>query len=178
MKFGSSYSLSPQGQDVVVLRYSGVLEERQADMLISWAETIIASWGLAMPPTKKMLRCVIEMVQNISKHARRGEFIVSIGPENRVTFHSRNNVVGAEAEALQRALTLAWKPAFQELRETMRNQRSSGERTKSGGAGLGLLDLRSCADDNVCAECIPCASGSWTLDLKVWFHNERHLWKT
>lgn len=178
MKFGTTFSHASSGQDIVVLRYAGSLEERQADMLISWAESTISGWDLSLSPSKKILRCVIEMVQNISKHAGRGEFIVSMGPEHRVTLHARNEVEGSEAEALQEALALAWEPGMEELRETMRHRRSSGERTKSGGAGLGLLDLRSCSEDNVRAECIPCGAGMWRFDLKVWFHNERHLWKT
>lgn len=153
----------------LLLSWDGTLEERQADMLIAWSEALVGRMNVSYGTQKRAVRCVIEMVQNVSKHQGAGRFEMFCANDVLV-FETRNHVSEAEKPHLERALSDAFSPPLEQVREAMKTKLAEGERTPSGGAGLGFMDLRSCAEDNLCVEFIPCGQETSTFVLCVWFH--------
>lgn len=151
------------------LGWDGTLEEQQADALIAWSEALIGKLNANYGMRKRAVRCVIEMVQNVSKHQGAGRFEM-FHANDLLVLRTRNHVSDAEKPHLEQALSDAFSPPLEQVREAVKTKLVEGARTPSGGAGLGFMDLRSCAEDNLCVEFIPCGQETSTFVLCVWFH--------
>lgn len=142
------------------VHYQGKLDNKQGDVLIAWSEDAIQTMELPLVQKKRAVRCAIEMIQNLVKHAGIGEF----------SLHHRNSplsIVMTSSNLLddstKKHVSQSWQAAtaipFSDLRGAIRTSLQDGKRTTGGGAGLGLLDLRVCTEDHLRAEFIPCGNG-------------------
>ena len=159
----------PIAQDAV-LAYRGVLAERQAEILMSWTEHLLQGKEWSLTPHKRAMRCVIELLQNVSKHAGQGGYECGFEKDGRFRIKSYNLVEDGKKQEIEAALVEANSPDIQALKEHRLEKLVDGDRTKGGGAGLGFMDLRVCSDDQVRAEFIPCDIEQFSFVLTVWIH--------
>ena len=113
------------------------------------------------------MRCAIELFQNLTKHASEVDLKVGYDVDGQCHLHSENDVASVQWDGLQHALAPVVELDMVSLKARRLAQLEHGARTKSGGAGLGLMDLRLCSRDNLAAECIPFESGGGKLVLHV-----------
>lgn len=152
------------------LSYRGRITERQAEMLMSWSEHVLTREGWSLQPHKRAMRCIIELLQNLSKHAGFGTYECGVEPNGTLRLMSTNVVDRAQEQHIREALKQAAAPEPSELRETRLDKLVEGERTSLGGAGLGFMDLRTCSNDQMCAEFIPCGNEQSNFVLTVRIH--------
>jgi hypothetical protein len=152
------------------LGYRGEINERQVEMLLSWSEGLLSqrNWGLLQH--KRGMRCLIELLQNLLRHSGRGGYELRFDADGAMHLRSFNEVSPAQRKHIERALSQAHGPTLADLRDSRREKLVVGERTSAGGAGLGFMDLRTCSDDHVHAEFIPCADEQSTFVLTVTIH--------
>lgn len=142
------------------VHYQGKLDNKQGDVLIAWSEDAIQTMELPLVQKKRAVRCAIEMIQNLVKHAGVGEF--SLHHRNSplsIVMTSSNLLDDATKEHVSQSWQAATAIPFSDLRGAIRTSLLDGKRTTGGGAGLGLLDLRVCTEDHLRAEFIPCGNG-------------------
>ena len=142
------------------VQYQGKLDNKQGDVLIAWSEDAIQTMELPLVQKKRAVRCAIEMIQNLVKHAGVGEF--SLHHRNSplsIVMTSSNLLDDATKEHVSQSWQAATAIPFSDLRGAIRTSLLDGKRTTGGGAGLGLLDLRVCTEDHLRAEFIPCGNG-------------------
>ena len=149
------------------LWWRGPLRARQNEVLLSWLEEDFRQRDWAKGPSKKAMRCAIELLQNLTKHATDVDLKVGYDADGQCHLHSENNVAPVQWDGLQHALAPVVKLDMASLKARRMVQFEHGARTASGGAGLGLMDLRLCSRDNLDAECIPFESGGGKLVLHV-----------
>ena len=149
------------------LCWRGPLRARQNEVLLSWLEEGFRRRGWAKGPSKKAMRCAIELFQNLTKHASEVDLKVGYDVDGRCHLHSENDVAPVQWDGLQHALAPVVELDMVSLKARRLAQLEHGARTDSGGAGLGLMDLRLCSRDNLAAECIPFESGGGKLVLHV-----------
>lgn len=142
------------------VHYQGKLDNKQGDVLIAWSEDAIEAMELPILQKKRAVRCAIEMIQNLVKHAGIGEFALHhrSSPLS-IVMMSRNLLDVATHEHVSQSWQAAMAIPFSDLRAAIRTSLQEGKRTPGGGAGLGLLDLRVCTEDHLRAEFIPCDNG-------------------
>ena len=149
------------------LQWYGPLKARQNEVLLSWLEEGFRRRDWPKGPSKKAMRCAIELFQNLTKHASDVNLKVGYDAEGQCHLRSENDVappsVGWSAQALAPVVALD----MASLKARRLAQLEHGARTATGGAGLGLMDLRLCSRDNLAAECIPFESGGGKLVLHV-----------
>jgi len=143
------------------------LSARQNEVLLSWLEESFRHREWAKGPTKKAMRCAIELFQNLTKHAAEVSLKVGYDRHGQCHLRAENDVVSAQWDGLQEALAPVIELDMVALKARRLEQLEHGARTASGGAGLGLMDLRLCSRDNLAAECIPFESGGGKLVLDV-----------
>lgn len=149
------------------LSWCGPLSARQNEVLLSWLEEGFRQRGWAKGPTKKAMRCAIELFQNLTKHADDVSLKVGYDGHGQCHLRAENDVAPAQWDGLQEALAPVIELDMTALKARRLEQLEHGARTASGGAGLGLMDLRLCSRDNLAAECIPFESGGGKLTLDV-----------
>jgi hypothetical protein len=98
------------------------------------------------------------VIQNLSKHGRRGNFSFAIHGQGIIRFSGVNAVDDSQRQTLRVALEEVNRLPLEELRGQRLQKLAHGSRTDKGGAGLGLLDLRACSEDRVYTEFIPCSN--------------------
>ena len=136
--------------------FEGTFEGQVMDTVLRWVEHALEDAGVAKATKKRAFRCAVEVIQNLSKHGRRGSFSFAIYGDGTMRFASANAVDDVQREALNVALEEANRLPLEELRAQRLQKLAHGSRTDKGGAGLGLLDLRACSEDGVYTEFIPC----------------------
>ena len=150
-----------------VLSWCGPLAARQNEVLLSWLEEGFRQRDWAKGPTKKAIRCAIELFQNLTKHAADVSLKIGYDRCGQCHLHAENDVAPAQWDGLQEALSPVIELDMKALKVRRLGQLEHGSRTPAGGAGLGLMDLRLCSRDNLAAECIPFESGGGKLVLHV-----------
>ena len=149
------------------LWWHGPLRARQNEVLLSWLEEGFRQRDWDKGASKKAMRCAIELLQNLTKHASDVELMVGYDADGHCHLHSENDVAPVQWDGLQHALAQVVELDMVSLKARRMEQLEHGARTASGGAGLGLMDLRLCSRDNLVAECIPFESGGGKLVLCV-----------
>lgn len=149
------------------LRWFAPLSARQNEVLLSWLEEGFRQRDWAKRPTKKAMRCAIELLQNLTKHAAKVNLKVGYDRHGQCHLHAQNDVAPGQMDGLQEALAPVIELDMTALKAWRLEQLEHGARTATGGAGLGLMDLRLCSRDNLAAECIPFESGGGKLVLHV-----------
>ncbi|MGB1347500.1 MAG: DUF6272 family protein [Flavobacteriales bacterium] len=143
------------------------MKARQNEVLLSWLEEEIRRRDWAKGPSKKAMRCAIELFQNLTKHASDVNLKVGYDEEGHCHLRSENDVAPTQWDGLRQALDPVVALDMASLKARRLAQLEHGARTATGGAGLGLMDLRLCSRDNLAAECIPFESGGGKLVLHV-----------
>ena len=138
--------------------FEGTFEGQVMDTILRWVEHALDDAEVATPTKKRAFRCAVEVIQNLSKHGRRGSFSFAIHGDGSMQFSSVNAVDDLQRDDLNVALEEANRLPLEELREQRLKKLAHGSRTDKGGAGLGLLDLRACSEDRVYTEFIPCSN--------------------
>ena len=181
-QYSEKISLPQLGQGIC-FEYSGRMDSQKVDMFLKWAESMVETRHWSVSRQKRFLRCLIEISQNLVKHAGAGQFLCHVSEQDEATLQTKNQVSGEIERHLKSVLEQAHEPAFEDLRGERLEKLAFGERTSQGGAGpilcsgifrsrgLGLLDLRACSNDSVRAEFIPCDNGQSTFVLTVSIHN-------
>ena len=149
------------------LRWHGPLRARQNEVLLSWLEEGFRRREWARGSSKKAMRCAIELFQNLTKHASDVSLKVGFDAEGQCHLRSENDVTAIQWDGLQQALAPVVELDMASLKARRLVQLEHGDRTATGGAGLGLMDLRLCSRDNLAAECIPFESGGGKLVLHI-----------
>ena len=152
------------------LAFRGEIKERQSEMLMSWSEHLLKDRGWPLPQHKRAMRCIIELLQNLSKHAGRGSYECGFHALGSFTLCSQNVVDEEQRSHIETAWEQATRPNLDELRETRLGKLVEGERTHQGGAGLGFMDLRMCSNGHVRIEFIPCGNQQSHFVLTVSIH--------
>ena len=153
------------------LVYQGSFSNKQADLLLAWTEACVDDWKLQVVQRKRVLRCAIEAVQNLSKHAGTGLISLAYNAVNQSVLLTCSNRVSVEDKViLIRAWADAWSVPFEELRAVKRQSLEEGKRTEKGGAGLGLIDMRLCTRDHLQSEFIPCGKSEERFVLLATIH--------
>lgn len=151
--------------------YHGVVHEGIGDALLAWSEELLRSKVWPTQSHKRAVRCMVELIQNLSKHGGEGAYECCFEPSGAMRIGSFNVVNPHQREVIEKAIEQAFQPPMQELRASRLEKLVEGERTSGGGAGLGFIDLRACSEGHVRSEFIPCdATGETTFALHVWIH--------
>jgi len=150
--------------------YNGVLSERQSEVLLGWSEQVLEGKQWPLQQHKRAMRCIIELLQNVSKHSGKGRYECGWDASGCLVLRSVNAVSRTQREHIKRALLQANLPDLDSLRESRLDKLAEGERTEHGGAGLGFMDLRACSNDQVHSEFIPCGEEESDFVLTVKIH--------
>ena len=156
-------------------QYEGSFGDVQFDFCLSWAEEMLAKHNEPMGIRKRVVRCLVEMLQNLQKHSGKGLAVFGFDDERRWILQTQNIVSKDEKSHLESALKSAEAPPLEDLRAERLSKLVDGERTAKGGAGLGFLDMRACSGGQVQAEFIPCDRGQFIFVLTVRIHPQQHL---
>ena len=138
--------------------FEGTFEGQVMDTVLRWVELALEDAEVSKPTKKRAFRCAVEVIQNLSKHGRRGSFSFAIHGQGIIRFSGVNAVDDSQRQTLRVALEEVNRLPLEELREQRLQKLAHGSRTDKGGAGLGLLDLRACSEDRVYTEFIPCSN--------------------
>ena len=152
------------------VHYRGALSEKQSEVLLGWSEQVLEAKQWPLQQHNRAMRCIIELLQNLSKHAGNGQYECRWDDTGAFVLRSRNLVSDIERKDIERALQQASEPSLESLRESRLDKLADGERTKHGGAGLGFMDLRACSNDQVHSEFIPCGNEQSDFVLTVRIH--------
>ena len=149
------------------LWWQGPLKPRQNEVLLSWLEEGFRQRHWAKGPSKKAMRCAIELFQNLTKHTSDVSLKMGYDRAGQCHLHAENNVAPAQWNGLHETLAPVVELDMTSLKALRLEKLEHGARSATGGAGLGLMDLRLCSRDNLAAECIPFESGGGKLRLHV-----------
>lgn len=152
------------------VHYNGPLSEKQSEVLLGWSEQVLEANQWPLQQHKRAMRCIIELLQNLSKHAGNGFYECRWDDEGAFLIRSVNVVSRSEQNTIELALQQANEPSLEALRDSRLDKLADGERTKLGGAGLGFMDLRACSNDQVHSEFIPCGNEQSDFVLTVRIH--------
>lgn len=152
------------------VRMSGNLTERQGDVMLAWGESILGTLAWSKADHKRAMRCLIEWIQNLSKHAGYATLSIGVNDAGALMMDSTNEVDSHLLSELKLALEKALSPPIEEMKGARLDRLANGHRTAAGGAGLGLMDLRILSENNLRAECLPCDGGGTALVLTVTVH--------
>jgi len=103
---------------------------------------------------KKIFHFLVEILQNISKHAypingkREGLFQIGFA-DNKFHIGTGNFIAKDEVANLREQLEMLNSKSVEELNELYRKYLREGKSTKTGSAGLGLIDLARETDDKI-----------------------------
>lgn len=162
----------PQGQGVSGLGfcYEGVFHGHVIETLLRWVENMLDARDHSKGSKKRAFRCAVEVIQNLAKHGRQGKLACTTDGDGAFLITSLNAVNETQRAVLQNALQESNRLPLADLREQRLEKLAHGSRTEKGGAGLGLLDLRTCSEDGVYTEFIPCEDNQIMFLLRVKVH--------
>lgn len=150
--------------------FEGEMTSAISDVLLRWVEHLLEASIAAKSSKKRAFRCAVEVIQNLEKHADQGMFAFSLDGQDVAVLTSVNAVNAQQDLALKEALKEAESRPLEALRDQRLEKLAHGPRTQKGGAGLGFLDLRACAEGKVYTEFIPCDNGQALFVLTVKVH--------
>ncbi len=136
----------------VKLIYEGEINHNIMKVFTSLTEKELRNESF--PNHKKVFGVMVECLQNISKHSYKigdnHEGIFQIGYDNN-KFHigTGNFIANNEIENLRSQLDMVNSKTRDELNELYRTYLREGKMTKTGSAGLGLIDLARETDDKI-----------------------------
>jgi len=159
----------PRLDQGVGFEYCGRMKGHTVETLLKWTETLVKAQPWSVSKRKRFLRCMIELTQNLSKHGHEGRFCCHVATNGLASLMSSNVVNAAQKQHLEEALTKAQSTAFVDLKAEKLDKLVHGQRTQGGGAGLGLMDMRACSNDNLRSEFLPCDEGSFIFELTIAF---------
>ena len=162
-------ALLPRLNEGVGFEYCGRMKESTVEILLRWAEAMVKSLQWPVSKKKRFIRCLIELTQNLSKHGKSGRICCHISPDGAANLISSNVVTGEQRIHLERVLDQTQSTAFDALKAERLEKLVKGKRTSGGGAGLGLMDMRACSNDNLHSEFIPCDEGEFIFALTLSF---------
>ena len=162
-------ALLPRLNEGVGFEYCGRVNEHTVDTLLKWTEALIKSKSWHVSKRKRFLRCLIELTQNLSKHGKSGRFCCHIATDGTASLSTSNVVDAGQRAHLDEVLAQTQSTAFEDLKSERLDKLVNGQRTSGGGAGLGLMDLRACSNDNLQSEFLPCDGGDFIFELTVSF---------
>jgi len=131
-------------QEKILMMHKGDYSEDAIGPMLRMVEENMQNVSLKIH--KKIFHFLVEILQNISKHsyALKGkhEGIFQIGYENK-NFHigTGNFILNSEIKKFKDFLDMLNSKTVDELNALYRKYLREGKTTKSGGAGLGLIDL-------------------------------------
>lgn len=139
-------------QDNILMMHKGDYSENAVGPMLKMVEENMQNVSLRIH--KKIFHFLVELLQNISKHAYaidgKHQGIFQIGFENN-SFHigTGNFILNSEIKNLQNKLDMVNSKTVHELNELYRKYLREGKITKSGNAGLGLIDLARETKDKI-----------------------------
>ena len=141
--------------------YCGRMKESTVEILLRWAEATGKPFEWTVSKRKRFLRCLSELTQNLLKHGNSGRFCCHISPDGSASLMSSNVISAEQRIHLEQVLYQTQSTAFDALKAERLDKLVNGDRTLGGGAGLGLMDMRACTNDNLHSEFIPCNNGEF-----------------
>ncbi len=139
-------------QENILMMHKGNFTEDAVVPMLRMVEENMQNISLKIH--KKIFHFLVEILQNISKHAYaindKKEGIFQIGFENN-KFHigTGNFIANDEVDNLRKQLEMVNNKSTEELNEMYRKYLREGKETKSGSAGLGLIDLARETEDKI-----------------------------
>jgi len=136
----------------ILMMHKGDFSKEAVGPMLRMVEENIQSVSLKVH--KKIFHFLVEILQNISKHAyptdgkREGIFQIGFA-DNKFNIGTGNFIANDEVESLKNQLEMVNSKSVDELNELYRKYLREGKSTKSGSAGLGLIDLARETDDKI-----------------------------
>lgn len=144
----TSHTLSPRGQDMPVVYYSGTIDAQSISALLAQVKKKLSTLNTSSDTCKRILGIMTELLQNISHHGPPAVF------ENKETAHSflfekrkegflltTTNIIHADkVAALKKRITALNSCTDVELKSLYQNILNHGKR-EGENAGLGLIDI-------------------------------------
>ena len=162
-------ALLPRLNEGVGFEYCGRMKESTVEILLRWAEATVKPLEWTVTKRKRFLRCLIELTQNLLKHGNSGRFCCHISPDGSASLMSSNVISNEQRIHLEQVLDQIQSTAFDALKAERLDKLVNGDRTSGGGAGLGLMDMRACTNDNLHSEFIPCNNGEFIFVMTLSF---------
>ena len=139
-------------QENILMMHKGNFTEEAVVPMLRMVEENMQNVSLKIH--KKIFHFLVEILQNISKHAyavdgkKEGIFQIGYADEK---FHigTGNFILNSEVDNLKEQLELVNNKSTEELNEMYRKYLREGKETKSGSAGLGLIDLARETEDKI-----------------------------
>ncbi len=159
-------------QENILMMHKGDFSEEAVGPMLRMVEENMQNISLKVH--KKIFHFLVEILQNISKHSypinNKHEGIFQIGYENDKFHIGTGNFIAAnEVENLKEQLDSVNSKTVEELNEMYRKYLREGKTTKSGSAGLGLIDLARETDDKINYEFIKVNDTYFFFSLTVKF---------
>lgn len=139
-------------EENILMMHKGDFSEESVGPMLRMVEENMQNVSLKVH--KKIFHFLVEILQNISKHSYKigdnHEGIFQIGYDNN-KFHigTGNFIANNEIENLRSQLDMVNSKTRDELNELYRTYLREGKMTKTGSAGLGLIDLARETDDKI-----------------------------
>ncbi len=139
-------------QENILMMHKGDYSEDAVGPMLRMVEENMQNVSLKIH--KKIFHFLVEILQNISKHAYalngKHEGIFQIGYDNN-NFHigTGNFILNSEIKNLKEQLDMVNSKTVDELNGLYRKYLREGKTTKSGSAGLGLIDLARETKDKI-----------------------------
>lgn len=139
-------------EENILMMHKGDFSEEAVGPMLRMVEENMQNVSLKVH--KKIFHFLVEILQNISKHSyplnNKHEGIFQIGFDNG-KFHigTGNFIENSEIDNLKNQLDTVNSKSVEELNEMYRKYLREGKTTKSGSAGLGLIDLARETDDKI-----------------------------
>lgn len=139
-------------EENILMMHKGDFSEEAVSPMLRMVEENVQNVSLRVH--KKIFHFLVEILQNISKHAYstddKREGIFQIGFDNN-QFHigTGNFIANNEINNLKTQIDSVNSKTKDELNELYRKYLREGKSTKTGSAGLGLIDLARETEDNI-----------------------------
>lgn len=144
----------------VEFAFHGHVDEATSALLIAQMERRLAN----SPLHRKVMRVVIELVQNLhhhspADHSHESRFLCVRRP-NAWVMSTANVIASDKAQALRERIDQLSALNADELRAEHREHLSNGNRTAHGGGGVGLLEIHRKSSGEVHLEFLPSLNDS------------------
>jgi hypothetical protein len=139
-------------EENILMMHKGDFSEEAVGPMLRMVEENMQNVSLKVH--KKIFHFLVEILQNISKHAyslnEKREGIFQIGfDKGKFNIGTGNFILNKEIDNLKGQIDSVNKQSKEELNELYRKYLREGKSTKTGSAGLGLIDLARETDDNI-----------------------------
>jgi len=139
-------------EENILMMHKGDFSEEAVGPMLRMVEENMQNVSLKVH--KKIFHFLVEILQNISKHSykigEKHEGIFQIGfDKNKFHIGTGNFIANDEVENLKSQINMVNSKTRDELNELYRKYLREGKMTKTGSAGLGLIDLARETDDDI-----------------------------